>query len=157
MRTKLWGRRMAAGVIATVAVTLVGGTAFAAWHSTGAGTSTARAGTTSALTATASITGTLRPGGPSRDLAVTITNPNTQAITVTAIALNGTVTNAGGSGTCATTGVTVTLPGSISLAVPANSTRTYTATGAVTMSTASESGCQGATFTVPLAATGRMP
>lgn len=157
MSSQRWGRRMAAGAVATVAISLVGGAAYAVWHSTGTGTSTAKAGTTSALTASATITGTLRPGGPSRDLAVSVTNPNAQAITVTTIALNGSVTASGGSGTCATTGVTVTLPGSISLAVPANSTRTYTATGAVTMSTASESGCQGATFTVPLRATGRMP
>jgi hypothetical protein len=157
MNAQPWRRRFATGVLGMLALIFAGGTAYAVWHATGVGASTAATTTPQALTASATITGTLRPGGPSRDLAVSVTNPNAQAVTMTALALNGAVTETGSIGSCTTTGVTVTLPPSISLAVPAGATRMYTATGAVTMSTASESGCQGAVFTVPLKVTGGLP
>jgi hypothetical protein len=145
------------GVIGGGMLSLAGGAAYGLWQAVGAGVASSASGTAQNVTAGATITGTLSPGGSSRDLVVSITNPNAQAITVTAVVLNGAVTAAGGIGTCATTGVGVALPPSINLAVPATSTRTYTATGAVTMSTTSESGCQGAAFTVPLTVTARLP
>jgi hypothetical protein len=152
-----WVRRMIVGVGASGMLCLCGGTAYGLWQAAGTGGASSTSGTAQNVTVGTTITGTLSPGGPSRDLAVSITNPNAQAITVTAIALNGAVTAGGGVGSCATTGVNVALPSSISFAVPATSSRTYTATGAVTMSTASESGCQGATFTIPLTVTAQLP
>ena len=50
-----------------------------------------------------------------------LNNTNSFPITVTAIALNGTITATGGIGTCATTGVSITFPSSPSINVASGS------------------------------------
>jgi uncharacterized protein with beta-barrel porin domain len=80
---------------------------------------------------------------------ITVNNPNTYPVTVTSVSPNGSPTAAGGTGTCATTGVSLTTasPGT---AVPANGSATLTLAGAASMTSASETGCQNATFTIPV-------
>jgi hypothetical protein len=129
------------------------GIAVAAWLSSGSGkpglaAATALAPTTTAVAGSAVTTGLLTPGTTGTAV-VTVTNPNPYRVKVLTIGPNGAATATGGAGTCATTGVTFTVqqPGVV-LAAKASSTLTLA--GAVAMSTTSETGCQGATFTVPV-------
>lgn len=154
-----YNKAMVAAVAAAVAVALTAGVASAFVQETAHVKSTGGTGTVSlasvkTITASAAtISGALYPGGTA-DLAVTIANPyNNLALTVVGVAAAGTVTT-GASG-CTTTGVSVvTTPTSISpSSVAAGATTPITLTGAVQMSSAASSGCQGATFTVPLAIT----
>lgn len=144
-----WRRRLLAAATGTTALLMVGGIAYATWSATGAGATTATAGTSSALTVSGTVVGALAPGS-SADLKVTVTNPSVRPVTVRTVVLNGSV---GASAPCSTPGVTVTLPGTVSLTVPAGSSADLTLANAVAMSTASSSNCQGATFTIPLTAT----
>ena len=132
------------------------GIAVAAWLSSGSGRPGVSAGnalapTTSTVAGSAVTSGLLVPGATGTAI-VTVTNPNPYKVRLLTIAANGAATATGGTGTCATTGVTFTAqqPG-VTLAPGAGTTLTLA--GAVAMSTASETGCQGATFTVPVAVT----
>lgn len=147
-------RRPAVTVVGVLVAALLGaGLASAAWVSTGGGTGTGRAGqalppTTTAVAGSAVTSGLLYPGS-SGDVKLTVSNPNPYPVAVTSVAGAGTVTATGGTGTCTTTGVslTSTTPGGT---VPAGGSATLTLTGAATMSTASDTGCQNATFTLPV-------
>ena len=150
-------RKIAAALGVMTAFLLSCGIAAAAWTSGGTGTATATAGTASALTTTtadAVTTGLLFPGGAAGNAVIKIANPNPYPVTVTGIAGSGTVTASGGAGTCTTTGVSFTAPSSVSIAIAANGSATHTMTGAVTMNSTSENGCQGATFSIPVTITG---
>jgi hypothetical protein len=155
--------RHRAGVVVVVAVaaTVLGTVAaFGFFVHDGAGTASGTAGTPQAVTLVAA-TGTpssdLYPGATA-DLAVTLDNPNSFAVTLVGVAQNGTVTPVGGTepGTaCSTanTGVTVPTQSSLSVTVAAGSGVTIHIANGASMSTASASGCQGATFRIPLTAT----
>jgi hypothetical protein len=148
-----WTRRVTSAAAGTIALLMVGGVAYAAWSAHGAGTSAAATGTPETLGVSATVAGQLYPGA-SADVLVTIGNPNTLPVTVTALALDGTIAASAG---CTTPGVAVSLPASLSLVVPAGDSLPLSITGGVAMTTASSSDCQGATFTIPLRATGRLP
>lgn len=152
-----FGRRIALATAGAILVVPVGSSAYGVWSRAGAGSARAGSGTSAALTLKTTVSGTLSPGGPSRNLLVTVTNANSSAVTVTAISLNGAVTAQGGTGSCTTTGVVVTLPNQVSWSVPAGSGAQFTLTGVVSMSKQSESGCQQASFAVPLRVTGTLP
>lgn len=132
---------------------LEAGLASAAWLSSGGGTASSRAGqalppTTAVVPGTAFTTNLLYPG-TSGDVKITVNNPNVYPVRVTSVAPTGAPTAAGGVGTCATTGVSLTAasPGT---AIPANGSATLTLAGAASMTSASETGCQNATFTIPV-------
>ncbi len=148
---KLWARRLGTASAGTAALLMVTGIAYAAWSSAGAGAGTAAAGTTSALGVVASVDSQLYPTA-SADLTVLVSNPNARPVTVTSLTVTGSITASSG---CTTPGVTVTLPASVMLTVPAGGSAPVTIPDAVAMSAASSSNCQGATFTIPLSATGR--
>jgi hypothetical protein len=129
------------------------GIAVAAWLSSGSGKPGVAAGsalppTTGAVAGSAVTSGLLTPGATGTAV-VTVTNPNPYKVKILTIAPNGTATASGGVGTCTTTGVSfiAAQPG---VTLAAKGSTTLTLAGAVAMSTASESGCQGATFTVPV-------
>lgn len=134
------------GVLATAS--------YAAWTTNGSGTASAKAGTSTALTtsAVAVTTGLLYPS-TTGDVKITVNNPNPYAVRITSIAGSGTVTGTGGTGTCTTTGVSFTTQNG-TFDVPANDSATFTFAGAAAMSNASETGCQNATFTIPVTLTG---
>ena len=146
-------------VTTVVGATLGGGIAVAAWTSSGSGTAGAKAGTAAApttgtLLASAFTSGLLYPGGPAGDAKILVNNPNPYPVKVTGITGNGTPTGSGGTGTCTTTGVSWTAQAPTSgNSVPANGSATLTLTGAVSMSTASDDGCQGALFAIPVTVT----
>ncbi len=146
-------------VTTVVGATLGGGIAVAAWTSSGSGAANAKAGTasaptTTALTAAAFTSNLLYPGGPAGDAKITVNNPNPYPVKVSSIVANGTPTGSGGTGTCTTTGVSWTAQTpTTGNSVPANGSTTLALAGAVQMTTASEDGCQGALFAIPVTVT----
>jgi hypothetical protein len=144
-------------VTTVVGATLGGGIAVAAWTSSGTGTAGAKAGTATAPTtgtvaASAFTSGLLYPGGPAGDAKILVNNPNPYPVQVKNVAQTGTPTGSNGTGTCTTTGVSLT-SATPNTTVPAGGSATLTLTGAVSMSTASDDGCQGALFSIPVTVT----
>jgi len=137
---------------------LAAGSAFSYWTASGSGGGSAGVGTPQAVTVVAA-TGTpssqLIPGG-SADLVLQLDNPNSYPVRIVGLSQRGsTVTPVGatGSGTACTdttTGVTVPTQTGISITVQAGSAQTVHVPTGVSMSTSSASGCQGATFQVPV-------
>ncbi|NYG07309.1 hypothetical protein BJ986_001796 [Phycicoccus badiiscoriae] len=146
-----WTRRLSTSAAGTAALLLVGGVAYATWSATGAGSGASAVGTTTPLTAVAVISATLYPGS-SADLTVMVSNPNQRPVTVTSIAATGVIIASAG---CTAPGVTAALPATVSVTIPAGGSAPIVLTKAVSMSTSSSSDCQGATFTIPLRATGQ--
>lgn len=143
---------VATGVVLGSAV--VTNLAFAAWNSTGTGSGSAAATTARALTTTAaSTTAQLFPGATG-DLKITIKNDNAYPVRVTDVAGNGVITSDKGAACDASTGVTFTDRHGQTFDVPANGSATFTLTGAVQMSNASDNACQGAVFTIPVSLVG---
>ena len=149
--------RRATGVtILTTALVLVGGSAFAYWSIVGSGSTTAQTTTTTPLTASGTVNGVLYPGGPARNLDVTLTNPGTIAVTGTGLS-GAVVSAAGGQGACAVAGAPSGLSvasQTVNVSIPAGGQATVSLPAAVTMSTSSATGCQGASFTISLQVTG---
>lgn len=158
-RGGLVGRVLASAALALGVAAPLCGTAWAVWSSSGAGTGSAGTGTVVSLTTTAVAAPAdgAYPGGPATALAVAVSNPNPFAVQVTSVALDPSrpVTVSGASGTCSAPPVSVSATG-LSLSVPANASGTVlTVPGALTLGSSTDSGCQGATFTVPVVLTGR--
>ena len=148
--------RLLTGACVALVVGLSAGSAYAYFTSSGSGSGAASVATTSPVTilqATGTVTNKLYPGS-SGDLRVTLNNPNSYPVTITSVSGNGPVTGSGGVGTCSNTGVTVT-PGQSGLAisVPAGNPVSVVIPGGASMNATSDSGCQGATFDVPLSLT----
>jgi hypothetical protein len=144
---------LAGAVIAAVAgVSLV----YAAWTATGQGSGYAKATSADALTtedASAASAGAIYPGATG-DVVVDVKNPNPFAVQLTAVTLRGTSADIAPDAdhqTCAPTGVSFADQRDLSVDVAARSTRRVTLQGAISMSNASASGCQGAVFDVPVA------
>ncbi len=155
MLTKLRKHRIVGAAVSLLVVGVVG-LVYAAWTTNGSGSGYAKAGSAQALTTvdvSATTTATLYPGADG-DVLLRINNPNAYPVRVTAVSGNGAITASGGAGTCTTTGVTFTDQTGQTLDVAASSAATFTLSGAAHMSNASENGCQGATFTIPVTLTG---
>lgn len=142
-------------IVATLAAfSLTTGVAYAYVTGGGSGTGTAHVGTMQTVTVTAFVGGdaassSLYPGGPAADVILRVNNPNSFTVHVTSIAGNGTITADAGHAGCTTTGVTYTAPSSPNITLSTGSTLVHLA-GAASMSTASLSACQGATFNIPV-------
>jgi hypothetical protein len=170
------GRRRAGGrarrpvrellVAATVLLTVIGaaGIALAYWQAGGTGTGTATTGTATAVTLSPGAPAvTLYPGGQS-DVTLTVSNPNTTAVTIAALALDtaqgtgGFAVDAGHFG-CAVSALSLSLQTNAGAGwtVPAktgtvNGALAITLPNALAMATGAANACQGAQFTVYLAA-----
>jgi hypothetical protein len=145
------------------------GSAYAYFTSAGSGTSAASVGTTQQVTLVAATSGsalsTLIPGGTA-DLRVQLNNPNSFSVTIVGISQNGPVTVVGGTGctsdsgtwpslTLGNSGVSVPTQTGLSITVaagPITNVVVHVANGA-SMNTSSASGCQGATFQIPVTIT----
>ena len=141
--------------LAGLSVLVIGptGTAFAYWNGSGIGTAAAATGAVAAPSVVALVGGdapssALLPGGAS-DVILRINNPNPYALVLTAISANGSIVVSGASGTCTSSGVSTNFPSSPAIAVAAGSSL-VDLPGAALMSLGSQSGCQGATFTIPV-------
>jgi hypothetical protein len=149
--------RLVGGAI-TILVLGVVGLVYAAWTTNGSGSGYAKAGTAQALStvdASASTTADLYPSS-NGTVKLNVHNPNPYQVTVTDVtAGSGSVTATGGSGTCTTTGVSLNDQHGLSLVVPANgNSGVVTLNNAAHMSNASDDGCQGAVFTIPVSLAG---
>ncbi|GIU96885.1 MAG: hypothetical protein KatS3mg013_0688 [Actinomycetota bacterium] len=135
---------------------LAGSVAFAAWLATGTGSGYARAITASDLsTDTVATVADLYPGGTG-DVKIKIVNPNPYPVLVTdVVRTSDPITSDKGAACDASTGVTMTDQTGLSLAVPASGSATFTLAGAVSMSNASHTSCQGAVFTIPVQLSGQ--
>ncbi|MFK0042001.1 hypothetical protein ACIQTW_19375 [Paenarthrobacter sp. NPDC090517] len=151
--------RLARTAAATVALCILGGvgTAYAYWASTGAGSGSATNGTLQTVTVDALVPGdtlqtSLVPGGTA-DVILRAYNPNPHAVTIYGFTLNGPVTADAAHPGCVITGVTFTPPPAPlapAVTIQANTSLQLTLGNAATMSSASVSACQGATFNVPV-------
>ncbi len=154
-RDHRWFRRITAGSI-LFGIIAMASVAYAAWTASGSGQGYAKAGTASALTTvdvSASTTATLYPSGTGNVL-LRISNPNPYPVRVTTVNGNGTITSDKGAACDAATGVTFTNQSGLTLDIPASGASTFTLTGAVAMSNASDNTCQGGVFTIPVSLSG---
>lgn len=151
--------RRSVTVLATaLALTAVSGTAYAYWTTTGTGTGSAAATKAEPLTTVSAVVSPavlLHPGSPAADVVVRVANPNPFDVVVTTVVQGtGAVTASGVSTSCTTTGVTFVAPqGGLPLTVPAKSQAETVLKQAAKMDGTSETGCQGATFSLPLSIT----
>lgn len=145
------------GVLIAVVLAMAGGAAYAYFTAHGSGTGAASAGTLQGVTvaaATGTPTGALVPGGTSTDVILGVANPNSQPVTLVSVSANGAVTADTGHPGCTTTGVSFVNQTGLNITIPANQTDyQIDLAAAASMSTASVSACQGATFSIPLAIT----
>lgn len=138
-------------------VALAAGAAYAYFTSHGSGTGHGTTGTIQPVTVAAFVGGdtpssTLLPGGTA-DVIVRVSNPNAFSVKLVSVSGNGTITASGGIGTCTTTGVTFTNQSGLSATIAASGTTLVHLAGAANMSSASQTGCQGATFSIPVSIT----
>jgi len=167
-------RILAVGV--PLAAVAISGVAFAAWTATGAGTGTAKATSAVALvTATATTpTGDLYPGATGGALAVKFSNSNPYPVVITSVSQDGTSFVSSTAGAACTDAAASTHPTGVSFTTASNpvggavadwtvpakasdgtpGTAEYTIAG-VAMTNASDNGCQGAAFTIPVTFTGQ--
>jgi hypothetical protein len=141
-------------VLAAVAALVVSGALYAAWSTGGSGNGYAKATTAQSLTlsdASASTTADLYPGATGT-VKLRVTNPNPFPVRITSVAKQsgGTITSDKGAACNASTGVTFTDQTGLTLDLAAGATSTFTLSGAVSMSNASDNTCQGAIFTIPV-------
>ena len=144
-------RRRRIALFTTVVVATFGfAAAFAAWTVGGGGTGNATAVSAQNLTTTAATTtAALYPGLTGANLYLTVNNPNSFPVTITSVNANGAaVPDSGHAAGCTTTGVSFTTTATSKI-VPANGSLSFTVAG-VSMTNASLTGCQGATFTIPV-------
>ncbi len=145
-------------VLAAVIGLMATGAIYAAWNTSGSGNGYAKAGTASALTigdASASTTADLYPGSTG-SVKLKVTNPNPFAVRITTVTKQaaGTITSDKGAACNASTGVTFTDQTGLALDVAGGATATFTLSGVVSMTNASDNSCQGAIFTIPVDVTG---
>ena len=148
-------KRLIGAGIAVVALTAAG-LVYAAWTTSGSGTGYAKAQSSQALTTvdvSASTTASLYPGA-SGNVQMRLSNPNPYPVRVTSVTGNGAITADAGHATCVTTGVTFANQTGLTLDIAAGGTLDRTLNGAASMTNASDNGCQGATFTIPVSLTG---
>ncbi len=149
-----------ASFLASVAVACslaLGGVAYAWLSSSASAAVTATTAGLSAVTVSAlsggdAPLGQLQPGGTA-DVVLRVTNPNAYPVTLVGVTANGTVTSSGGIGSCTTTGVALVAQSGLNVAITASGTTLVDLPGAASMSESSSSGCQGATFAIPVAIT----
>ena len=151
------------GLVVALGVT-GGGTALAFWSAGGDGAGAGASGTMANLTLSAGTpTASLYPGGQT-SVVLTVTNPNDAAVHISSLSLNtgqgtgGFAADAGHSGcSVAALSYTTQTNGGSGWNVPArvglvDGTLSVTLANALAMTTSAANACQGATFTVYLAA-----
>jgi hypothetical protein len=154
LRRLLAARRLVAGGVAA-ALGLAGTAAWAYWSATGAGAGSAESGSMQAVTVTALVAGdqpgsALLPGGAAADVVLRVHNPNPYPVQVTSVAAAGAVSADAAHPACTSTGVTFLPPVNPQITVAAASTLLVDLPAAATMAASAPSGCQGATFAVPV-------
>lgn len=146
---------LSASAVAAVAVNA--GAAWAYWKVSGSGTATSSVGSIAALRAsgTPAHNAPLFPG-VTRGMRVTVTNPNSFLVRLSRIERStAPVVVDKAHDDCVHSGVQLAAASyPVTWDVPANETRSFTLPDAITMTDASDSACQGATFRLPVLVTG---
>lgn len=151
---RLAERRVALPLLLAVALLVVAGAGAYAWFTAkGSGTGSGADGTVQPVTVQALVGGDapsskLQPGGTA-DVILRLSNPNSFALTLTAVTGGSPITADSGHSGCTTTGVSFVNQSSLSISVPSGSSLVHLP-GAASMGTTSSSGCQGATFSIPV-------
>ena len=163
MRSRLVGRTLLSISLAVPAVA-IGGVATAYWGGAGAGTGSGATGTTVAVTLSAGTPTEMLYPGAQTDVMLSVSNPNQSPVRIGSLSLattqgtGGFAVDAGHSGCAVATltfttqtnsGAGWTLPAKID---GVNGTLPITLPGALAMGSGAADACQGATFTVYLAA-----
>ena len=152
MKRRSMGLKLLAMLGVTLGFTAVG-VALAQWLASGDGEGRATAGVSQGLTLTPGTPSTLLFPGGTGDVAVTVSNPNPFPVEVASFALDGTITSDTLGCDPSNHGVTFTDQAGI-WTVPGSGSLDVNLAGAVAMAADSAAACQGANFTVPLAADG---
>jgi hypothetical protein len=144
-------------MILAVVSGLGAGTAYAYWTSSGTGSGSASSNSLQSVTVAAFVGGdapasSLLPGGAAGEVILRLNNPNSFAVTLVSVVGNGAITADSSHSGCTTTGVTFTNQTGLTASVPAGSSLVRLP-GSASMSTASLSACQGATFHIPVTIT----
>jgi len=157
------GGRGRPGAVVLIAVVVgLGLTATAAYGYFGSGGSGAGSVGTGTMQAVALVadTGTptspLYPGGTG-DVVLRVHNPNPYRVTLVSVVESGAITADAAHTGCTTTGVTFTAQSGLSQPIGAGATVSVDLPGAASMSASSSSGCQGATFSIPVMITVHEP
>ena len=151
------GRRTTTAIVAVVLLAASAGAASAYWLTAGSGAGAAPAGdlqalTTQALVQPAAGQQSLAPGGTA-DAVIRVANPNAYPVQLYSVAASGPAAADAGHPQCVTTGVSFQNPGAPltpTVTIPANSSQTVSLPGTVSMDLSSDTGCQGALFSLPL-------
>jgi hypothetical protein len=150
-------RGLVIGATIAVVVGLGAGSVFAYFTAVGSGSGVASTGTAQDVTVIAATGGapssSLYPGKTGADLVVELNNPNSYAVTIVGITQNGAAVPVGASGTCTTTGVTVPTQSGLSVSVASGTNVVVHISNGASMSSSSDSGCQGAAFQIPVTLT----
>ncbi len=140
------------------ATVLASGTAYAYWATTGTGSGPAKATNRlpALITTAASPSGLRYPSGPKTALVVKIHNPGTLEVLVTGVTIDSSqpITSTGAGRTCTVTGITLD-PSVTTIDLMPGATVSTTIASVVSMSTAADNGCQGATFAIPVLLSGK--
>lgn len=142
----------AIGAALTLGVGVCAGTAYAVFTATASGSGNAVVGQFKAvdvLHATGDPASNLYPG-TSAPLRLTITSPNSRAVTITSISQDGAVSVVGGTAcTSGNSGVFVPPTSSLNITLTPG-VHSFTLPAGASMAASSFTGCQGAVFEVPL-------
>jgi hypothetical protein len=144
------------GAILALAAGLGSGAAYAYWTAGGSGFGTATTATPHAVTlvaASGTVSDKLSPGGTA-ELLIRLDNPNTHPVTITGISGSGEVL-VPDRAACNTSGVSVPTRNDLSITVDTGFGVVVSIPHGSAMSLASDSGCQGATFQIPVTLTVR--
>jgi hypothetical protein len=146
-------RRRILLVLTAIIVSIGNGVAYAYFTASASAHGTGQASTGTMATVTLAATAgtpssTLLPNGLSANVSLEVTNPNSYPVTLYSVTGSGTIT---GSGSCSPGG-TVIFANQTGLSVPiaASTTTQVQLTNAASMTTGAPSGCQGATFSIPV-------
>lgn len=142
----------------TLTVVLGAGAAFAYFTTTGSGNGSAGTATLQNVTVAALVGGDapaskLLPGR-SADVILRVSNPNDFPVTLVSVTGGpGAITASGGAGACTVTGVSFVNQPSVSFTIAASGTTLVDLANAAEMDSTSQTGCQGATFAIPVTTT----
>ena len=152
------------GASALLSVGIGVGAAWGYWTTSGVGTGTttgASLGSVTLVAVTGSPSTPLYPGGTG-DVIFNITNANAYPVTLVSVTLEAghSITASGGIGTCTGNGGVTFTSQTPNVVIPANTAGNgypngypVDLTAASAMSTSSPTGCQGATFSIPITIT----
>jgi hypothetical protein len=145
--------------VGIMAVAVNGGIAWAYWRTSGTATASATAGSVIPLVASGQpISSAPLFPGVKRNVKITITNNNDFPVMLTEIkrGTGSVIVDAAHAAECVTTGVSLTnATYSVSALIGKNATTSFTLAEGLRMTNASDPGCQGATFKVPVVVVGR--